>query len=328
MSAAPVGNFYIYSFDGKLLQMYDVFGTLLKDYIYMGNRLIAEYDHVGARFLYYTPDQINSTRVVTDSVGTVVYSVTYDPYGGVQITDPYGAIDPLPKFSGKERDAESQLDYFGARYYDKSQYRFISADPMRGGIAPLGDMQLRNNYAYCRNNPITWLDITGKYGWDFHHDLIFVLALLEGMPFSDAEKLAAASGSVDIKLKTRSEIPFSGQSDRYHFEEAEDVDKRIEAACKSGDVIQFGIALHVVADSKYAHVEYLDKPFGHGETVLWRKENQPDNINSNPERARWAMKEMLFWIRLFISLHYTTVIGETPLPAPRRWDIVPPAVPI
>ncbi len=70
MSASPVGNFYIYSFDGKLLNLYNVYGTLLKDYIDMGDRLIAEYDHVGARLLYYTPDQINSTRVVTDSAGT------------------------------------------------------------------------------------------------------------------------------------------------------------------------------------------------------------------------------------------------------------------
>ena len=41
------GSFFICSFDGKLLQLYDVYGALLKDYIYMGNRLIAEYDHVG-----------------------------------------------------------------------------------------------------------------------------------------------------------------------------------------------------------------------------------------------------------------------------------------
>jgi thioredoxin 1 len=64
LSASPVGNYYLYSFDGKLLQTYNVYGVLLKDYIYMGDRLIAEYDHVGSRFLYYTPDQINSTRVV------------------------------------------------------------------------------------------------------------------------------------------------------------------------------------------------------------------------------------------------------------------------
>jgi len=34
------------SFDGKLLRQYDIFGVLLKDFIYMGNRLIAEYDRV------------------------------------------------------------------------------------------------------------------------------------------------------------------------------------------------------------------------------------------------------------------------------------------
>jgi hypothetical protein len=36
----------------------------------MSDRLIAEYDDVGTRFLYYTRDQINSTRVVTDGAGT------------------------------------------------------------------------------------------------------------------------------------------------------------------------------------------------------------------------------------------------------------------
>ena len=74
--ASPVGNFYLYSFDGKLLQVYDVYGTLLKDFIYMGSRLIAEYDHVAARLLYFTPDQINSTRVVTDQSRNVVYPAT------------------------------------------------------------------------------------------------------------------------------------------------------------------------------------------------------------------------------------------------------------
>jgi hypothetical protein len=35
----------------------------------MGNRLIAERDHVGNRYLYYTPDQINSTRIITEDSG-------------------------------------------------------------------------------------------------------------------------------------------------------------------------------------------------------------------------------------------------------------------
>ena len=161
MSASPVGNFYIYSFDGKLLQTYNVYGVLLKDYIYMGDRLIAEYDHVGSRFLYYTPDQINSTRIVTDSAGTVVYSAAHDPYGGLQQTW-VSTYDPLQKFSGKERDTESQLDYFGARYYDKNQYRFISVDPMVDENLSRIDNRRWNLYAYCVNSPITYIDLNGE----------------------------------------------------------------------------------------------------------------------------------------------------------------------
>jgi len=161
MSASPVGNFYIYSFDGKLLQVYDVYGHLLKDYIYMGDRLIAEYDYVGSRYLYYTPDQINTTRVVTDGVGNIVYSAVHDPYGGIQQTGAGNTYDPQLKFSGKERDAESQLDYFGARYYDRSQYRFISVDPVVDKATSLINGKRWNLYSYCIDNPITYVDTNG-----------------------------------------------------------------------------------------------------------------------------------------------------------------------
>ena len=162
MSASPVGNFYIYSFDGKLLQVYDVYGHLLKDYIYMGDRLIAEYDYVGGRYLYYTPDQINTTRVVTDQVGNVVYSAVHDPYGGIQQTGAGNTYDPQLKFSGKERDAESQLDYFGARYYDKSQYRFISVDTLILLQQAQGLSQRWNLYSFCIGNPLCILDAAGR----------------------------------------------------------------------------------------------------------------------------------------------------------------------
>ncbi len=154
------GNYYLYSFDGRLLARYDVYGFCQSEYIYMGNRLIAERDHVGNRYLYYTSDQINSTRVVTDDTGTVVYARAYDPYGGIQLTW-VNSFDPTPKFSGKERDTESGLDYFGSRYYDNSQYRFISVDPIITLARAVNDTQAWNLYAYCRNNPIIYLDPNG-----------------------------------------------------------------------------------------------------------------------------------------------------------------------
>jgi RHS repeat-associated protein len=175
LSASPVGNFYIYSFDGKLLQTYDVYGTLLKDYIYMGSRLVAEYDHVGARLLYYTPDQINSTRVITDQGGNVVYSAVHDPYGEIQQSW-VNSYDPVLKFSGKERDQESELDYFGARYYDRSQYRFANADPKINLWRTLRSPVCWNLYAYCHNSPMAFVDLDGRDEQNF----IYVLRIDKG----------------------------------------------------------------------------------------------------------------------------------------------------
>ena len=212
MSASPVGNFYVYSFDGKLLQMYDVFGALLKDYIYMGDRLIAEYDHVGARFLYYTPDQINTTRVVTDQAGTVVYSAAHDPYGGIQQTW-VSTYDPMLKFSGKERDAESGLDYFGARYYDKNQYRFISVDPSTSPNEALYHPQLFNLFSYCRNNPITFLDPGGNASFHFVIKVVYVPYGHDwvgingwGRPEGGSLSISPSRASLDVTATAKIEI--------------------------------------------------------------------------------------------------------------------------
>ena len=70
-------------------------------------------------------------------------------------------------YTGKERDAESGNDYFGARYYASSVGRWLSPDwsakvePVP--YAKLGDPQTLNLYAYVRNNPVGFLDADGHY---------------------------------------------------------------------------------------------------------------------------------------------------------------------
>ncbi len=64
------------------------------------------------------------------------------------------------KFTGKERDAESGLDNFGARYNSSQYARFMTPDPMGGKLA---DPQTLNKYPYVRNNPLTLTDPTGLY---------------------------------------------------------------------------------------------------------------------------------------------------------------------
>ncbi len=65
------------------------------------------------------------------------------------------------QFTGKERDAETGLDYFGARYYSGAQGRFTSPDPKLFPDA-VYDPQSWNKYGYVRNNPLRLVDPDGE----------------------------------------------------------------------------------------------------------------------------------------------------------------------
>ena len=158
---ATKSTYYVYSVDDKLMAEYGHTGTCVKNYIYLGNRLIAEYNPVTAKYYYHMSDQINSTRIITNDSGTVVHSAAYGPFGETQKTWT-NTYEPKLKFSGKERESYSGLDYFGARYYDHSSYRFNSVDPIRNKNEALTKPQMWNLYAYCRNSPITYHDPDGR----------------------------------------------------------------------------------------------------------------------------------------------------------------------
>jgi len=72
-------------------------------------------------------------------------------------------------FTGKERDAETGLDYFGARYLSSAQGRWTSPDwsavPQAVPYGTLGDPQTLNLYAYVRNNPLGSADADGHTDW-------------------------------------------------------------------------------------------------------------------------------------------------------------------
>ena len=69
------------------------------------------------------------------------------------------------KFTGKERDSESGLDMFGARYYGSSLGRFMTPDwaakPVTVPYAHFGNPQSLNLYSYVVNNPTTTADPDG-----------------------------------------------------------------------------------------------------------------------------------------------------------------------
>ncbi len=64
------------------------------------------------------------------------------------------------KFTAKERDNETGLDYFLARYYASTQGRFTSIDPLMAS-GRVGKPQSWNRYAYVLNNPVRLVDLNG-----------------------------------------------------------------------------------------------------------------------------------------------------------------------
>jgi RHS repeat-associated protein len=72
------------------------------------------------------------------------------------------------KFTGKERDTESSLDMFGARYYASTMGRFMTPDwagkPIDVPYADFANPQSLNLYGYVRNNPTTTRDPDGHCG--------------------------------------------------------------------------------------------------------------------------------------------------------------------
>ena len=64
--------------------------------------------------------------------------------------------------SSKERDAETGLDFFEARYYSGPQGRFLSVDPVIITPGRIRDPQQLNRYSYVRNNPLKYIDPDGE----------------------------------------------------------------------------------------------------------------------------------------------------------------------
>jgi RHS repeat-associated protein len=87
----------------------------------------------------------------------------YETLGSPQFPAPPD-VESL-KFTGKERDAETGLDFFGARYLSSAQGRFTSPDwsatPQPIPYADLSDPQTLNLYTYVRNNPLAHPDLDG-----------------------------------------------------------------------------------------------------------------------------------------------------------------------
>jgi RHS repeat-associated protein len=108
-------------------------------------------------------DWLGTERVRTNSVGTVIQSFTDTPYGMNLTCNSSSDTSPM-HFTGKQRDAETGLDHFGARYFGGGNNlgRFMTPDQSGQDAADPSDPQSWNMYAYVRNNPTNLTDPNGE----------------------------------------------------------------------------------------------------------------------------------------------------------------------
>ena len=116
---------------------------------------------VGAELYYPLTDIQGTVWGYVDSQNNVVARWQYDAWGNV--VDEFVIIPALSKlryrFQGREWSAATGLVNFRMRWYDSETGRWLSKDPigLSGGI---------NLYAFCRNNPIAFVDAFGLNWWN------------------------------------------------------------------------------------------------------------------------------------------------------------------
>jgi RHS repeat-associated protein len=149
-----------WSMGGNTLAEGDGSGTLTAEYIYFGTERVARIDLTQVNTVhYYLSDHLGSTSIVASAAGVVEEESDYYPFGTEVVITGLG-VNEL-KFTGKRRDTESQLDYFGARHYANIMGRFINPDQPFADEDE-GDPQSWNLYAYAGNNPLRYVDPNGQ----------------------------------------------------------------------------------------------------------------------------------------------------------------------
>src|SRR6476469_6015596 len=142
----------------------DLSGNLTDEYVFFDGERVARKSTNGV--FYYFSDHLKTASVITDASGAIKSESDFYPWGGeLQFVN---NDSNHYKFTGKERDSETQLDYFGARYYSNGLGRWVSADwsstPVPVPYANFGDPQTLNLYGYVRGLPTAKADIDG-HGW-------------------------------------------------------------------------------------------------------------------------------------------------------------------
>jgi RHS repeat-associated protein len=157
-----MGTIFHYDLEGKLLAETDGLGTVLKEYVWLGDQPVAVVlppsESQPERVYYIYADQLNTPRAIVSGNNAVLWRWDPEPFGSrLPNEDVDGNGKKLVinlRYPGQYYDQETGLHYNYFRDYDPMVGRYIQSDPigLQGGL---------NTYAYVANNPIMFSDPLG-----------------------------------------------------------------------------------------------------------------------------------------------------------------------
>jgi RHS repeat-associated protein len=175
------------------------------------------------RIRYVHQDHLGSTAVLADTEGHVIEANAFFPFGSARNVERLRPSEEHFRFTQKERDQESGLIYFEARYAVGRLARFASPDPILAFPSQLpkadldavrNDPQKLNLYVYAENRPVNMIDPSGRQATDALRQ--FVLPALPALPgvavvgaaaaVEAAPYLAAAAGVAAVLVASSIEI--------------------------------------------------------------------------------------------------------------------------
>ncbi|MEM9446578.1 MAG: RHS repeat-associated core domain-containing protein [Verrucomicrobiota bacterium] len=145
--------------------------------------LLAVTDHLAGKTYYTLSDANGNVINLFDSAdGSVAATYEYSPFGQVlRATGPAAQINPF-RFSSKYQDDETQLNYYGYRYYSADLGRWLNRDPLgdrmfvymsltqdqvefdsNGDLSRLIEKAESQPYLFVDNSPVNDVDLLGLY---------------------------------------------------------------------------------------------------------------------------------------------------------------------
>ncbi len=235
---------------------------------------------------FYHPDHLGSTSYVTNREGEVSQHQEYTAFGETFFDEHINAFQSPYLFNAKEKDAETGLYYYGARYYDPRTSVWISVDPKVDKYAALSP------YNYTLNNPVRYTDPGGEEPYN-------TVGMLN-LAGQDIGKATVATGATLKEAASAGAdlVPFVGSGKQVYegIDERSFVKAGIGFIMLAGDIFTLGEGSTVIRIGKKIPVEVaealLNKEVGNGivkaagekPALRLEYENAVRNLSQHEER--------------------------------------------